>query len=142
MLRSTVLPGWGQATNHAWIKVAVVVAGEGFLAYQAYDAWQAELDATDNANRMAQAAADAGNNGDDGSAAIYTDRYNQYLADSERYRNTKVNMIWWTAVAHLFQMVDAYVDAHFRNFDAEFRSEASGGPGAGPRVSLALRARF
>jgi len=39
-------------------------------------------------------------------------------------------------------MVDAYVDAHFRNFDAEFEPGESGNPASGPRVSLALRTRF
>ena len=128
MLQSAVLPGWGQVQNGAWLKAVAVVAGEGYLAWRAWDGWQDELDATDRAN----AAAEAGD----------TDAYFRYLADRDRHENTKINYIWWAAGAHLFQMVDAYVDAHFTNFDADFGPDDAAGPGAGPRLTLALRARF
>src|SRR5262245_42396824 len=31
MLRSLLIPGWGQAHNHAWIKAALLAAGDGSL---------------------------------------------------------------------------------------------------------------
>jgi hypothetical protein len=80
--------------------------------------------------------------GDPAAAEMYAAANARYIADSERNRNTKVNYIWWTAIAHVFQMVDAYVDAHFRSFDADFTPGEGGNPAAGPRVSVALRTRF
>lgn len=144
MLRSAVVPGLGQVTNHAWIKAAVVVAGEGYLGYRAWRAWRLELDAVDHANEAAVLADAARQNSDPATAAIYDAAFSRYVADSDRNANTKINFIWWAAAAHLLQMADAYVDAHFVHFDAEFGPDDrdASGTSAGPRVALALRARF
>jgi len=144
MLRSAAVPGLGQVTNHAWIKAAVVVAGEGYLGYRAWHAWRQELDAVDRASEAAVLADAARLNSDPAGAAFYEAAYGRYLADSDRHANTKIDFIWWAAAAHLLQMADAYVDAHFVHFDAEFGPDdrdASGTP-TGPRLSIALRARF
>ena len=37
MLRSAILPGWGQWTNHKPLKTAIVVVGEGLLIWRAVD---------------------------------------------------------------------------------------------------------
>jgi hypothetical protein len=97
MMRSAVLPGWGQFYNHKPIKATVVIGGEGFLLYKAWTEYQKEQDA-----------ADAGDQ-----------------AGKDRHYNLKVDYIWWAIAVHLLQMADAYVDAHLSSFDADFIPEDS-----------------
>ena len=51
---------------------------------------------------------------------------------------------WLLAGVVTYSMVDAYVDAHFRNFDVDFAANpGTGGPGArGASMRLALRWSF
>jgi hypothetical protein len=142
MLRSAAVPGLGQATNHAWLKAVAVAAGEGYLGYRAWRAWRAELDAVDRANAAAALADQARLNSDPAGEAAYEAAYDRYLADQDRHYNSKIDFIWWTAAAHLLQMADAYVDAHFVDFDAEFAPDDPHAAARGPRITLALRARF
>jgi len=115
MLRSAILPGWGQITNGKYLKAGIVVAGEGFFVYKAWSAYQDELDASAAGDSEAR---------DDA-------------------MNLKVTYIWWGAIVYLLQIADAYVDANLSTFDAEFGpDEADGGAKGSPRVSLALRTRF
>jgi len=92
MMRSAIVPGWGQMYNHKPWKAALVVGGEGYLIYKAYGKYQKEQDA-----------ADAGDQ-----------------ASKDIYYNEKVNYIWWALAVHLLQMADAYVDAHLSTFDVDF----------------------
>ena len=77
--------------------------------------------------------------------AVAADPVEFDLADADRlnHKNRKIDWIWWTAAAHLLQMADAYVDAHFVNFDAEFGpdDDRSSSRGA-PRLRLSLTTRF
>ena len=123
MLRSAIVPGWGQITNHKLIKAVVIVGGEGLLISKALDEYQKEQDAADI--------------GDDLSKA--------------RHYNLKVNYIWWAIAVHLLQMADAYVDAHLASFDADFGPEESSlhptlGPSLDqkgePRLAVAVHIRF
>ena len=136
MLRSTVLPGWGQMYNGKPLKAAVIVAGEGFLVYKALDELSKENDAIDRLNALL--AQDPNND-----AAI-----EDAQDDKEKHYNLKINYIWWAAVVHLLQMADAYVDAHLRDFNADLgplpgpglAHAASSGPD--PGLAVALRVRF
>ena len=123
MFRSAVVPGWGQVTNHKWIKAAVVVAGEGFLISKALDEYNKEQDAANAGDALGR----------------------------DRHYNLKENYIWWAIAAHLLQMADAYVDAHLANFDADFGpEEGSLHSGVGPsldrkgepRLAVAVHVRF
>ena len=123
MMRSAVVPGWGQLYNHKPIKAAVVVGGEGTLIYKAWTEFQKEQDA-----------ADAGD-----------------IEGKDRHYNLKVNYIWWAIAVHLLQMADAYVDAHLATFDADFGQDATehaeGSPpdpgrSALPSVRVAVHVHF
>lgn len=137
MMRSAVLPGWGQMYNHKPWKAALVVGGEGYLIYKAWGKFQNEQDAADAGDQVAK----------------------------DQYYNEKVNYIWWAMAVHLLQMADAYVDAHLSTFDVDFGPDdakhaewsAPGGgldaPGGGldapaglrralPAARVALRVRF
>ncbi len=117
MLRSLVVPGWGQLHNRSWTKALGVAAGEGWLGYRVFDD-QRQLD------RLAHAAdseTDAERHND------LVDAYNQRLNDSVRNQ-------WLLGGVLVYALLDAYIDAHFRNFDVEFESDPalpaeSGSPG-------------
>jgi hypothetical protein len=51
MLRSVVVPGWGQWTNGKHAKALIVAAGEGYLLYRAFDWSRKEHEAVDKASR-------------------------------------------------------------------------------------------
>jgi uncharacterized protein DUF5683 len=123
MLRSAVLPGWGQAYNGKYWKTVIVVGGEGFLIYKALQELGKENDAIALLSTLEPG----------------TPEYDAAQEARDTHYNLKVNYIWWTIAAHLLQMADAYVDAHLADFEADL------GPGTGPgdtRVVLAYRTRF
>lgn len=127
MARSALVPGWGQVYNRHPLKAALVVAGEGFLTYKIFQELKRQNEAIDRIT----------------AAFPNTPEYEQAVADELTHRNRKVDWIWWTAAAHLLQMADAYVDAHFLNFDAEFGPDDDrAGSLSAPRASLALRVNF
>ncbi|HET9252693.1 MAG TPA: DUF5683 domain-containing protein [Candidatus Eisenbacteria bacterium] len=136
MLRSTVLPGWGQMYNGRPLKAAVVVAGEGFLVYKALDELSKENDAVDRLGEL------------DPKDPNNADEIAQAQDDKEKHYNLKINYIWWATVVHLLQMADAYVDAHLRDFSADLGPLP--GPGLAraassrpdPGLAVALRVRF
>lgn len=123
MLRSAVLPGWGQAYNGKYWKTAIVVGGEGLLIYKAFQELGKENDAVDLLSTLEPG----------------TPEYEAAAEAKDRHYNLKVNYIWWTIAVHLLQMADAYVDAHLADFEAGVEP----GPDPGDtRVALAYRARF
>jgi len=126
MLRSLAIPGWGQVHNHAWIKAALVAAGEGALGYNLYHDWK-DLD-------RLQLAVDAARQANDAQAELdavtaYNDRQASFVARQ-----------WLLGGVVLYAMVDAYVDAHFRNFDVEFKHDPA--LPEGPPSRLQLRAAY
>ena len=134
MLRSAIVPGWGQVVNHKLIKAVLVVGGEGLLISKALDEYHKEQDAADLASRAAD-----------------PDAYQAALVSKDRHYNLKINYVWWGLAAHLLQMADAYVDAHLASFDADFGPEdaphqSAVGPEpdrkGGPRLAVAVHVRF
>jgi hypothetical protein len=140
MARSLLVPGWGQVHNHAWFK-ALLVAGAEIALITEIVQQQNELDQKLTEIDAARAAVppDAA-----GEAALVTE-YNDLL--DQRVGNT-----WKLGGVIAYAMLDAYVDAHFRGFDVEFRNDpalpAGTSPtgldsgGGGPAVRLALRWDF
>jgi len=145
MLRSAVVPGWGQLTNHKLIKAVVVVGGEGLLVYKSVDELRKENDAVALASSIDPNVDPLG--------------HDAALAAIERHYNLKLNYIWWGIALHLVQMADAFVDAHLATFDVDFGPDAArldpisgsggdpgGGPGLGrkdgPRFAVAVHVRF
>ncbi|HKQ18997.1 MAG TPA: DUF5683 domain-containing protein [Candidatus Eisenbacteria bacterium] len=125
MLRSAVVPGWGQMYNHQFLKAALVVAGEGFLVYKTLDELRLENDAIDRAAALPA--------GPDQDFAI---------EEQALHRNRKISWIWWGVAAHLLSMADAYVDAHLSTFEDDFGPPEAAGPRGGPEIRLAYRVRF
>jgi len=134
MLRSLALPGWGQLHNHAWFKAVGVAGGEGWLIATI-------LRDRSDLNRYKNQVNDAAALHD---AAAYTAAVNRYNAVLDGY----VGSQWLLGGVIAYALVDAYVDAHFRRFDIDFRNDPAlprgvtpddargGGSGSSNRLSL------
>ena len=109
MARSLVIPGWGQLHNGSWIKAAGVATVEGVLIGRMVNDNQALGDL----NREIEAARA---NGDPAAEAVAIEAYNSRLNDLTRRQ-------WLFAAALIYALLDAYIDAHFRDFDIEFRQD-------------------
>jgi hypothetical protein len=138
MARSLLVPGWGQAHNHAWIKAVLVASAEAVLITQVVRG-QSELDRLLAEIDVARADSDAVREEE-----LVTE-YNAQLDD-------RVASEWKLGAVIAYAMLDAYVDAHFRGFDVEFRNDPAlpagtsptglNGGGGGPGVRLAMRWNF
>lgn len=109
MARSLLVPGWGQFHNHAWFKAAAVAAGEGVLVSRVVQD-QADL-------RDWRARVDEATQAED--AEGYAKAASEYNATLDRL----VGHQWLLGGVIAYALVDAYVDAHFRDFDIEFRTD-------------------
>ena len=124
MVASAVYPGLGQLLNGTEYKAAIVCAVETFLV--------AGLVVEDrrarNSLRLYKQTSDE----------RYYDEYSEHF-------DNRQTLVWWAAIAALYGLVDAYVDAHLAGFDdsaAPHVESSFGGDGAGGgefRVGLAFR---
>ena len=142
MMRSLIFPGWGQAYNHAWYKAGAIAAGEVWLGtlivrdQQHLDDLNAQIEQVRNDTTSTQAEEDQ----------LVTE-YNDVLAQ-------QTTRAWFLGAVVVYALVDAYVDAHFRNFEIEFKHDPALPPGTQPadrksglrtgfgNVRLGLRWRF
>ena len=106
MMRSVAVPGWGQAKNGQWAKAVLLGGTETGFVVAAIREDQLAADAQDKAHE----------NPDE--AWFWTDQ-------AEAHKSRKRDYVWWGAFTLLLSMGDAYVDAHLKGFDAEFKVEDS-----------------
>ena len=135
MMRSLIFPGWGQAYNRAWFKSAAVMGGEVALGITIHKDSQKLKDLQAQLDQLQTGAPD-------------------YVAVANEYNNQidqRTAHTWLLAAVVTYAMVDAYVDAHFRGFDMEFKHDpalpngpppASHGGGGGGTTQLGLRWHF
>jgi hypothetical protein len=124
MTASAVYPGLGQLLNGTEYKAAIVCAVETFLV--------AGLVVEDRRARN--------------SLRLYKQTSDErYYDEYSRHFDNRQTLVWWAAIAALYGLVDAYVDAHLAGFDdsaAPHVESSFGGDGAGGgefRVGLAFR---
>jgi hypothetical protein len=171
MLRSLLVPGWGQAHNHAWIKAALLAAGDGSLRWrllrderrlkdlsrQAVSGGE-NLAAADAVVAAAQSELDAAQaSGDSARIAAAQDAllaanlarlgaadvYNNVVGAYNALLNASTSRRWLAGGVIVYALLDAYVDAHFRAFDVDFQVDpALPGDGKTPGARLQLRWRF
>jgi hypothetical protein len=125
MLRSAVVPGWGQWANGKHVKAVVVAAGEGYLLWRAVDYGRQEQAKSREALGETNPAQRA-----------RLERRHRTLASHRR------DFTWWSVFAGLLSVGDAYVDAQLGNFDAEFKPQDTAGrvdDGPGWRAAVTLR---
>ncbi|MCK5146623.1 hypothetical protein KAR48_07695 [bacterium] len=119
VFRSSLLPGWGQWTNGAKWKAALVVAGEAVLFGVAVAQ-----------NQRAQSAL-----GDFNAAQDDMSRKN-FESAMLFYRNERSRFLWYAAGLWLLNVLDAFVDAKLRPFDVGPDLSAGFGGSAGLSFSL------
>lgn len=88
LLRSMVIPGWGQVYNRRYFKAVMAIGLEGAYAYGVY---------TNHLKR---------------SYYLHRDP-----ALSAFYRDQRNRLTWYLAGTVLLMMLDAYVDAHLYHFE-------------------------
>ncbi len=96
MLRSAILPGWGQFYNESYWKIPIVW---GFLGYFAYKA-------LDN-NRLYK----------DYEGYAAADPSSRNIQIRDYYRDTRDTYFVYMALTYLINIVDSYVDAHLFDFN-------------------------
>lgn len=100
LLRSAVIPGWGQFYNRKYIKAAVIAGIEGYLYYGTVTDWR-EADRHERAFKT----------------AIDPVVKAREFADYEDARDRRNLKMWFLAAGIFYSMFDAYVDAHLATFD-------------------------
>lgn len=118
-IKSGVVPGWGQWTNGKRVKALAVFGVWGTFATQAVLAEQDRKDAV-----VAL--------GDSGDPALEAE-----VNNAVERRNSR---LWLMGAVSVFAMLDAYVDAHFWNYEDEWSARVAPGPDGLP--ALAIRWRF
>lgn len=108
VLRSAVIPGWGQFYNESYLKVPVVVGLTGFLVWGVLT----EHGNFKDYDRLYLATITE----DDPDGDLFYKRYREF------YRDRRDTYGWWLLVTYLLQLADAYVDAALFSFDVSDES--------------------
>jgi hypothetical protein len=128
MLRSLVIPGWGQLDNGSWFKALAVAGGEISLGI----GMLSDLHALDRDDAEVQAARAAG---DAEAELAAVNAYNDHQA-------ALVSNEWLLGGLIVYALADAYVDAHFRSFKVEFEHDPALPPGVKVPGSTKLALRW
>ncbi len=119
ILRSAVLPGWGQFYNESYWKIPVVWGSLGYLVYvwihnnnlyNDYKDLYAETVSNNNAS-------------------------NTYLRIREFYRDQRDLFAVYIGLAYVLNVLDAYVDAHMFDFSVS-ENPATGSPQLNFRIPI------
>lgn len=96
----SVLPGGGQIYNAEYVKAGIVIALHGYLGGKAIyndtkvQDFKEKLSSTED--------------------AFLSQYYKQQISEYRAKRNSD---IWWIGITMSLSMMDAYVDAHLKDFD-------------------------
>jgi hypothetical protein len=130
MMRSLLVPGWGQLHNGSWLKALLLGGGEVALIVGIVRD-NDSLDALRTAAERARVEADE---------ATYNAAVQAYNDRLDRLTSRE----WLLGGVLVYALADAFVDAHFRDFKLEFEFDPAlpgGTPGAGG-ARLAVRWAF
>ncbi len=122
LLRSAVVPGWGQLYNKKYIKAGLFAAGEWYLVYGISQDWK-------KTNRYHDAFTNATDQTDKG---IQVHNYT-------KYRDRRNLKMWILAASIFYSMFDAYVDAQLADFnqsDKSFEAYLEPGENGGIRLGM------
>jgi len=172
MVRSLVFPGWGQFVNRAWLKAVALGGADAYLRVRSVSGERRlrrleprvnqardEFNRTDQvvraANEELQAAIASGDPQriEEAQAAYEAalvargaanTTFNSLAGSYNTLVNAQVARLWMLGGVLAYAMVDAYVDAHFRDFKLEFEYDPAlpGGKPASGRTRLFLRWTF
>jgi len=131
MLRSLVVPGWGQLKNRAWLKALLVAGIEGALIERLLFEDRVSGDFASKAALFPEDSAERA----------------RFEWKSEKHSRHRRDFTWWTAIFIVLSMGDAYVDAHLKRFDVRVQTEpeeegAAPESRANPRFAVRLGLRL
>lgn len=117
MLRSAVLPGWGQIYNESYLKAPVIF---GTFAGLAGGVIYRHTQYSDYRDRYKSAVANPVY-GPDGktTTGTYERNLRLYRLYREFYRDERDRLVFYMGIAYLLNIADAYVDAHLFDFDVD-----------------------
>lgn len=110
VLRSALLPGWGQFYNESYWKIPVVW---GFLGYFSY-IWLDQNDLYIKYKDLYRGSLEQTGQGN-----------SEYLGLREFYRDQRDEFAVYFFLTYFLNLVDAYVDAHLFDFDVSYNSLTS-----------------
>lgn len=103
MVRSAILPGFGQFYNNAYWKIPVILGLGGYLLYEWVDNHDTFAKYRDEYSRSITSIQPAG----DLNLKLYR----------EFYRDQRDTFGWYFGILYFAQILDAFVDAHLFDFD-------------------------
>jgi len=111
VLRSAVIPGWGQFYNESYWKVPIVLGLSGWLIYGMISEHQQYVDYRDQYEATITEENPSGD--------LRLKRFREF------YRDNRDTYGWWLLVTYLLQLADAYVDAALFSFDVSETSSVT-----------------
>ena len=135
MMRSLVVPGWGQFHNKAWIKGVAVAAGEVLLITRIVDDERTLTDLNEEVEVLRDAYNQTPNEETEAAFGQAVEDYNDLLEASTARR-------WWLGGLLAFSLIDAYIDAHFIDFDYQFEHDRALPEGKPATGTAKLRVGF
>lgn len=109
LVKSMVVPGWGQITNRRYVKAAIAIGLETWFIAGAVTEWRKANDARDDFR------ANPGN----------LDSFYEY----DFHNGNKNDYLWALGVTTFISMFDAYVDAHLRPYQNDRIPDTDPPPG-------------
>lgn len=110
VLRSAVIPGWGQFYNESYWKIPVVWGFLGYLGYIWVDNHNNYWDASENYRYYAALAV---------TDPQYNDYRDFYKRNRDFYRDQRDLFAIYIGITYVLTLLDAYVDAHLFNFNVD-----------------------
>lgn len=123
VLRSAILPGWGQYYTESYWKIPLILGVSGFLVYGIVSEHQ---DYARFRDAYAQSITDLNPSGE-----------LEYKRFRELYRDRRDTYAWYFGLFYLLQVADAFVDAHL--FDFSVSSQLKAGLQVSPAGQLCFR---
>jgi hypothetical protein len=109
LVKSMVVPGWGQITNRKYVKAAIAIGLETWFIYGAAYEWSKMNDAL---------------------VRLRTDSTDfQAFPDYNFHRGNRADYLWFLGITVFVSMFDAYVDAHLRPYDDDTIPDVEPPPG-------------
>ncbi len=147
MIRSAILPGWGQHTNRQAWKIPIVyglIGGLSYYAYFAHTRYEGYRAAFYNSNPDNTDFRFGPTPGwiQEGAPAQF------YRTSRDFYRNRRDFLIVTVFLSYILNVVDAYVFAHMRDFDvsddlsARIKVEPATDLVYQPNIGLTMQIRF
>lgn len=125
MMRSLLVPGWGQWHNGSWLKALLLGGGEIALI-------TGIVQDNDSLDGLKAAADRARVESDEATYNAAVQAYNDRL-------DRMTSREWLLGGVMIYALADAFVDAHFRDFKLEFEYDPAlpgGAPGGGARLAV------